>query len=70
LAFTSSRGNPVICFGLEQKNNGEDYYEYLFVYNNNILAIGVDPKDILMKRNKFLKLQPDTIDPPHDYFGT
>jgi hypothetical protein len=38
--------------------------------NGNILAIGVDAKDILMKLNKYFKLKPDFIHPLDDYLGT
>jgi hypothetical protein len=55
LGFTASRG---------------EYYKYLFVYTDDILAIGVNPKDILMKLNKYFKLEPDSIHPPDDYLGT
>jgi Reverse transcriptase (RNA-dependent DNA polymerase) len=70
LGFTSSRGDPDVWFRPAQKSNGEEYYEYLFVYTDDILAIGVDPKDILMKLNKYFKLKPDSIHPPDDYLGT
>jgi hypothetical protein len=45
-------------------------YEYLFVYTDDILAIGIDPKGILMKLNKYYKLKTDSIHPPDDYLGT
>jgi hypothetical protein len=45
-------------------------YEYLFVYTDDILAIGVVPKDILMKQNKYFKLKADSMHPPHYYLGT
>jgi hypothetical protein len=70
LGFTSSRGDPDVWFWPAQKSNGEEYYEYLFVYRDDILAIGVDPNDILMKLNKYFKLKPDSIHPPDDYLGT
>jgi hypothetical protein len=68
--FTSSRGNPDVWFCPAQKSNGEEYYKYLFVYTDDILVIGVDPKDILMKLNKYFKLKPDSIHPTDDYLGT
>jgi hypothetical protein len=42
----------------------------MFVYTDDILAIGENPKDILMKLNKYFKLKPDSIHPPDDYLGT
>jgi hypothetical protein len=70
LGFTSSRGDLDVWFRPAQKSNGEEYYYYMFVYIDRILAIGVDPKDILMKLNKYFKLKPDYIHPPDDYLGT
>jgi hypothetical protein len=40
------------------------------VYTDDILANGVDPKDILMKLNKYFKLKPDSIHLPDYYLGT
>jgi hypothetical protein len=42
----------------------------MFFYTNDILAIGENPKDILMKLNKYFKLKPDSIHSPDDYLGT
>jgi hypothetical protein len=70
LGFTLSRGNPDVWLRPAQKSNGEEYYEYLFVYTDNILEIGVAPKDILMKLNMYFKLKPDSIYPCDDSLGT
>ena len=70
LGFTSSRGDPDVWFRPAVKPNGEEYYEYMFVYTDDILAIGLNPKEILMKLNKYFKLKPDSIHPPDDYLGT
>jgi hypothetical protein len=40
------------------------------VYTDNILAIGADPTDIMMKPNKYFNLKPDSVHPPDDYLGT
>ena len=59
LGFTSSRGDPDEWYRPAVKaNNGEEYYEYMFVYTDDILAIGVNPKEVLMKLNKYFKLKP------------
>jgi hypothetical protein len=70
LGFTSSRGDPDLWFQSAQKSSGEEYYEYLFVYTGDIRAIGDEPKEILMKLDKYFKLEPDFIHPPDDYLGT
>ena len=70
LGFASSRGDPDVWFRPAVKPNGEEYYEYMFVYTDDILAIGLKPKEVLMKLNKYFKLKPDSIHPPDDYLGT
>jgi hypothetical protein len=42
----------------------------MFVYSDDILAIGENPKYILMKLNKYFKLKTDSIPPPDNYLGT
>jgi Reverse transcriptase (RNA-dependent DNA polymerase) len=70
LGFTSSKGDPDVWLRAAVKANGEEYYEYMFVYTDDILAVSEDPKSILMKLNKYFKLKPDSIQPPDDYLGT
>jgi hypothetical protein len=36
--FTSSRGDPDVWFRPAVKENGEEYYEYMIVYTDDILA--------------------------------
>jgi hypothetical protein len=53
LRFTSSRGDPNVWLRPAIKANRKEYYEYLFVYTDDIMAIGENPKDILMKLNMY-----------------
>jgi hypothetical protein len=69
LGYTFSRGNPDLWIGPSQRSYGE-YYKYFFVNTDDSLAIGVEPKDILMKLNKYFKLKPESIHPPDAYLGT
>jgi hypothetical protein len=48
----------------------EEYYEYLFVYMDDILAKGISPNEILTKLNRYFHLKQDSIYPPDDYLGT
>jgi Reverse transcriptase (RNA-dependent DNA polymerase) len=56
LGFPSSCGDPDVWFRPAVKSNDKEYYEYMFVYTDDILAIGENPKDILMKSNKYFML--------------
>jgi len=70
LGYQSSKGDPDVWFRPATKVTGEKYYEYLFVYTDDILAIGVNPKEVLARLNKYFSLKPDSIHPPDDYLGT
>ena len=70
LGFTSSRGDPDVWFRAAKKVNGDEYYEYLFVYTDNILAIAEDPMEILKRLNRYFRLKPESIHPPDNYLGT
>ena len=70
LGFTASRGDPDVWYHPAKKANGEEYYEYLFVYTDDILAIAENPQEILRRLNKYFKLKPDSIHPPDNYLGT
>jgi hypothetical protein len=53
LGYQSSRGDPDVWFRLAVKVTKEEYYEYLLVYADDILAIGIDPKDVLTRLNRY-----------------
>jgi hypothetical protein len=42
----------------------------LFLYTDDILAIDIDPNNVLTRLNKYFALKPDSINPPDDYLGT
>jgi hypothetical protein len=70
LGYESSRGDPDVWLRPAVKDNKEEYYEYLLVYTDDILAIGTNPMEVLTKLNKYFKLKPDSIHPPDNYLGT
>jgi Reverse transcriptase (RNA-dependent DNA polymerase) len=71
LGYESSRGDPDVWFRPAEKPvTKEEYYEYLLVYTDDILAISMNPKEILTRLNRFFLFKPDSIHPPDDYLGT
>jgi hypothetical protein len=70
LGYKSSKGDPDVWICAATKPYKEEYYEYLFVYMDDILAIGIDPSNVLTRLNKYFALKPDSILPPDDYLGT
>jgi hypothetical protein len=69
IGYNSSKGDPDVWLRPATKPNGEDYYEYLLVYTDDILAIGIEPRVVLNKLNKYFTLKPESIKPPDDYLG-
>jgi hypothetical protein len=51
------------------KDDGEQYYEYVLMYVNNILAISYNPQAILEDVQKTFKLKNDKIGTPDYYLG-
>jgi Reverse transcriptase (RNA-dependent DNA polymerase) len=70
LGFTSSRDDPDVWFCPATKVAKEEYYEYLFVYTDDIFAIGMNPNEIRTKLNRYFHLKQESTHPPDDYLGT
>lgn len=70
LGYQSSKGDPDVWLkpALKPVTN-EPYYEYLFVYTDDILAIGIDPNGVLQRLNKYFPLKADSIKTPDIYLG-
>jgi hypothetical protein len=66
LGYKSSSGDPDVWFCLATKVTGEAYCEYLLVYTDDILAISIDPLDILTRLKKYFTQKPDYIHLPDD----
>ena len=51
------------------KSDGEEYYEYLLAYVDDILAISVEPDAIIEQVKARFKLKNDAIETPSSYLG-
>ena len=52
------------------KDDGTDYYQYVLLYTNNILAIIQIPEDFIRHElGKIFVLKPNSIGPPTKYLG-
>ena len=70
LGYESSKGDPDVWLRPAVKPvTNEEYYEYLFVYTDDILALSVDPNSVLQKLNKYFALKSGSIQPPDLYLG-
>jgi hypothetical protein len=69
MGFTPCRADNDVWMRPAVKPNGEKYYEYIFVYTDDIMVISHEPKPILEKLNVYFLLKPDSIGQPNLYWG-
>jgi hypothetical protein len=69
LGFQSTIDDPDVWLRAASKGDGEQYYEYVLMYVDDILAISCDPNAILEDVQKTFKLKNDKIEPPEFYLG-
>jgi len=69
LNFIPCRADMDVWRRTARKKNGNRYYEYLFVYTDDIIAISEDPKRILDVMNEHFLLKADSIKKPTRYLG-
>ena len=69
MGFKSSIANPDVWLRPAIKSDGEEYYEYILVYVDDILAISVRAREILQEVQKYVKFKNDKIEAPTNYLG-
>jgi len=70
LGFTSSRADPDVWFRLSKRSTGEEYYEYVLLYVDDVLVISEKAEAVLRKEiGKDWVLKEDSIGPPSKYLG-
>ena len=70
MEFVQCEGDMDVWRRPSIKSDGRTkYYEYLFVYTDDVIAISENPKAILDKLNTFYLLKPDSIKEPTTFLG-
>jgi hypothetical protein len=73
LGFKSSVADPDVWLRPAVKENGDEYYEYILIYVDDVLAISKDPRKVLEDLRGYgddkLKFKNDKIDVPENYLG-
>ena len=67
--FVPCRGDMDVWRRPARKANGDRYYEYLFIYTDDVIAISEDPEAILKKLDSYFLLKPGSIGEPTTYLG-
>jgi hypothetical protein len=70
LGFTSSQSDPDVWFRLSKRSTGEEYYEYVLLYVNNVLVVSEKAEAVLRKEiGKDWILKEESIGPLSKYLG-
>lgn len=69
LDFEQCRADQDVWMRKALRSNGEKYWEYVFIYTDDVVAMSENPKDILQEMNKHFLLKSDSIGPPSRYLG-
>ena len=69
MGFTSSLADPDVWYRAAIKGDGQEYYEYVLMYVDDILAISCNAKEILEEVQRTFKLKNDKIEQPEFYLG-
>jgi len=69
LNFIPCRADMDVWRHAARKENGNRYYDYLFIYTDDIIVISEKPRRILPNMNKHFLLKADSIKEPSRYLG-
>jgi hypothetical protein len=69
IGFTSCLADPDVWLRPAVKSDGTKYYEYVFIYTDDILAISQKPQEILDAIDQAFKLKPGSVQAPTTYLG-
>ena len=69
MGFTSSIADPDIWMRPAVKSDGEEYYEYIVCYVDDVLGISEDAMMLMKEIQKDFKFKKDKIGPPEMYLG-
>jgi hypothetical protein len=67
--FRSCLADPDVWYPIAKKDNEEEFYEYLLVYTDDLLAVATNPKAILDNVNLFFHLKLESVGHPNIYLG-
>ena len=69
MSYRPSYADPDVWLRPAVKKNGDEYYEYVLAYCDDILAISMKPSKTMLQIKKKFVLKNDRYDPPEDYLG-
>lgn len=70
LNYTSCVADPDVWYRPAVKPDGTKCYEYILLYVDDVLAIGIDAQAMLTQIGTYFELKPESIGPPKIYLGS
>jgi hypothetical protein len=70
MGFKSSVADPDVWMRPATKVDGAEYYEYILMYVDDILAVSATPMPIMQEIQDMVKFKNDKIEEPTNYLGT
>ena len=69
IGFRTTIADPDVWIRMNVKADGEEYYEYVLVYVDDIMCISHKAKDTLSELKQFIRFKKDKIEEPSMYLG-
>jgi hypothetical protein len=69
MGFKSSVADPDVWLRPASRPDGEEYYEYIFMHVDDILAVSANPMPIMEDIQRMVKFKNDKISEPSNYLG-
>ena len=69
MGFEDTKADPCVLRRKARKDTGEEYYELILVYVDDILLVSHDPQPVLDEINKHYKIKAGSIGEPSMYLG-
>ena len=69
MGFNSSTAVLDVCIRPATKADGEQYYEFILVYVDDMIATSQDTVSMIREVAEKFKFKKDKIDPPEIYLG-
>ena len=69
MGLRSSITDPDIWMRPSVKHDGEEYYEYIVCYVDDVLGISTRAKELMQEIQRDFRFKKDKIEPPKTYLG-
>ena len=69
LGYESCLADPDLWIRKATTGEGVDYYEHMLLYTDDCVAISKNPRETLMKINKYFPMKLSSMGPPKIYLG-